>query len=153
LAHYLRLLDQANMLAGLEKYAGEVVRKRGSSPKFQVYNTAFLSAQSDYHFLEVKQDPTYWGQLVESAVGAYLLNQIIGTSIQLFYWRSGDKEVDFVLQKGNTVVALEVKTQGLAKTAAITAFVREFNPQKILQVGGQGLPLEQFFSMDIEAFF
>ncbi len=149
LAHYLRLLDQANMLAGLEKYAGEVVRKRGSSPKFQVYNTAFLSAQSDYHFIEAKQDPAYWGQLVESAVGAYLLNQIVGTSIQLFYWRRGDDEVDFILQKGNTIIALEVKTQGLAKTAAINAFAHEFHPQKILQIGGQGIPLERFFSMSI----
>ncbi len=40
LAHYLDLLAAAGMLVGLPKYAGQVVRSRGSSPKLTVLNTA-----------------------------------------------------------------------------------------------------------------
>ena len=46
LAHYLDLLAGAGMVTGLPKYAGQVVRQRGSSPKLQVLNTALMTAQS-----------------------------------------------------------------------------------------------------------
>jgi uncharacterized protein len=36
LSHYLELLDTAGLLAGVGKYAPDVVRQRSSSPKFQV---------------------------------------------------------------------------------------------------------------------
>ncbi|MCK9404480.1 MAG: AAA family ATPase [Chitinophagaceae bacterium] len=43
LSHYLNLLDTAGLLTGIEKYAGTILRKRASSPKFQVHNTALIS--------------------------------------------------------------------------------------------------------------
>jgi predicted AAA+ superfamily ATPase len=46
LAHYLDLLGSAGLLSGLSKYAGATVRQRGSSPKFQAYNNALMTAQS-----------------------------------------------------------------------------------------------------------
>lgn len=46
LAHYLELLAGAGMLCGLQKYAGDAARSRGSSPKLQVLNTALMSALS-----------------------------------------------------------------------------------------------------------
>lgn len=45
LSHYLDLLDTAGLLAGIEIYAADIIRKRASSPKFQVHNTALISAQ------------------------------------------------------------------------------------------------------------
>lgn len=38
LSHYLTLLHTAGLLSGLEKFAHTAIRKRGSSPKFQVNN-------------------------------------------------------------------------------------------------------------------
>ncbi len=153
LSHYLRLLNQVNMLCGLEKYAGQEVRKRGSSPKFQVYNNTLLSVQNNYSFSEVTQNPAYWRQWVESAVGAYLVNQAIGKSIQVYYWREGNAEVDFVLQKGDKVVALDVKSNVTEKISAMTTFNQAFKPYKLLQIGGQGMPLEIFFTTTIEDLF
>jgi predicted AAA+ superfamily ATPase len=43
LAHYLELLAGAGMVCGLPKYAGDVARSRGSSPKLQVLNTALMT--------------------------------------------------------------------------------------------------------------
>ncbi len=62
------------MVCGLQKYAGEAVRQRGSSPKLQVFNTTLMTAQSGYSSKEAKADREYWGHLVESAVGAYMFN-------------------------------------------------------------------------------
>ncbi len=74
LAHYLDLLGGAGLLAGLQKYAGQRVRQRASSPKLQVYNNALMTAQSDPSFEEARAEPEPWGRLVESAVGAWLVN-------------------------------------------------------------------------------
>ncbi len=44
LAHYLDLLAGVGMLVGLQTYSNAPVRRRGSSPKLQVYNTALMTA-------------------------------------------------------------------------------------------------------------
>ena len=108
LAHYLDLLAGAGMVCGLQKFAGDAARQRGSSPKLQVYNTALLSATAGLSFDEARADHEFWGQLVESAVGAHLANAAAAGGIRLFYWRDGDRQVDFVVQQGRRTVAIEV---------------------------------------------
>lgn len=43
LAHYLDLLAGAGMVCGLPKYASDTARSRGSSPNWQVLNTALMT--------------------------------------------------------------------------------------------------------------
>lgn len=147
LAHYLELLQGAGMLAGLSKYSSGQVRQRGSSPKFQVLNTALMSAQDHRSMAEARQDGDYWGRLVESCIGAHLFNTSFGTNISVTYWRERNHEVDFVLQEGKTVVAVEVKSGGRREMLpGMDAFARLFKPKRQLLVGGQGIPLEEFVS-------
>lgn len=110
LAHYLDLLSQAGMVTGLQKYSGSAVRKRSSSPKLQVLNTALMSAVSGLAPAEAVADPTHCGRLVESTVGAHLANAAATGECELLYWRDGNYEVDFVLRVGRTTVAIEVKS-------------------------------------------
>jgi predicted AAA+ superfamily ATPase len=147
LAHYLELLQGAGMLAGLSKFSGGQVRQRGSSPKLQVLNTALMSAQDHRSIKEARQDGDYWGRLVESCIGAHLVNSSFGTNISVTYWRERSHEVDFVLQQGKTTVALEVKSGARRESLpGMDAFVRLFKPHRQLLVGGQGIPLEEFLS-------
>jgi len=145
LAHYLELLTGAGMLTGLQKFAAHQVRERASSPKLQVLNTALLSAPSRLTFEEARKDREYWGRLTESAVGAHLINSAAGTGVELFYWRERNREVDFVLRAGKTVVAIEVKS-GARKEGlpGMDAFDRTFQPQRKLLAGSDGIPLEKF---------
>ena len=86
LARYLDLLSNAGLIAGLPKYAAKPHRQRSSSPKLNVLNTALMAVASGYTFEEAKADRSYWGRLVESAVGAHLINT--GTpEHRLYYWR------------------------------------------------------------------
>ncbi|MCX5838163.1 MAG: ATP-binding protein [Deltaproteobacteria bacterium] len=144
LAHYLELLTGAGMLTGLQKFAAHQVRERSSSPKLQVLNTALISAQSRLTFDEARKDREFWGRLVESAVGAHLINSAAGTGVELFYWRERGREVDFILRSGKTVVAIEVKSgshkEGLP---GMDAFDKIFKPKRKLLVGGDGIPLEK----------
>jgi predicted AAA+ superfamily ATPase len=145
LAHYLELLQGAGMLAGLAKYSHGQARRRGASPKLQVLNTALMSAQDDRSFAEARKDGDHWGRLVESAVGAHLLNSSFGTNISVTYWRERNHEVDFVLQRGKAVVAIEVKSGGRRESLpGMEAFARQFKPKRQLLVGGQGIALEEF---------
>lgn len=154
LAHYLDLLNGAGLLTGLQKFANQGARRRGSSPKFAVYNTALFSAQSGKSFAEAMADKVFLGRLVESAVGAHLLNSIRGTRIELFYWREGSKEVDFVLRQGDKLIAIEVTNgQKSVSQSAIDPFVDQFQPNRILLVGDQGIPLKTFLTTPPESLF
>jgi predicted AAA+ superfamily ATPase len=147
LAHYLELLTGAGMLTGLPKFAGQKVRQRASSPKFQALNTALISAQIGRTFAQVRQDHDLWGRLVESAIGAHLLNSTQDARIDIFYWRERDKEVDFVLAAGEQLTALEVKSSGhKERLPGLEAFAKSFNVQRKLLIGGRGIPLDEFLS-------
>src|SRR5277367_1592848 len=147
LAHYLELLQGAGMLAGVAKHAHGQIRQRGSSPKLQVLNTALMTAQDQRSLVEARQDGDSWGRLVESCIGAHLMNSSFGTNIGVTYWRERNHEVDFVLQQGKTTVAIEVKS-GARREAlpGMEAFAKLFKAKLQLLVGGQGIPLEEFLS-------
>ena len=151
LAHYLELLGGAGMLTGLQKYAGNTVRQRGSSPKLQVMNTALMTAQSGLSPDEARVDSEFRGRLVESAVGAHLANAAAGGACELFYWREQSREVDFVVRAGRTVVAIEVKS-GRAPNAfpGLAAFSEAFKPRRTLLVGGDGISLEEFLTRPVD---
>lgn len=151
LAHYLELLAGAGLVVGLQKYAGEEVRQRASSPKLQVLNTALMTAASGLAFAQTRDDPERWGRLVESAVGAHLVNSAAGTGIEVMYWRDRGKEVDFVLNHAGRAAAIEVKT-GRKREAlpGMDAFAATFAPKRLVLVGEGGVPFEEFFGRPAE---
>ncbi len=151
LAHYLELLAGAGMLCGIPKYAGQQVRQRGSSPKLQVMDMALMSALSGQGFKAVRSDPELWGRWIESAVGVHLVNSSIEYGFELFYWRDRAREVDFIVRHQGRLLAIEVKSHK-RQTAlpGMDAFVNAFHPDKIMLIGGGGLDVELFLSMDVK---
>jgi predicted AAA+ superfamily ATPase len=147
LSHYLELLDTAGLLAGLEKYAGDLLRKRSSSPKFQVHNTALISAQRPETFAQIRTQSEEWGRMVESAIGAHLVNHSLTQGFTLCYWRERNEEVDFVLEYKGKIIALEVKTTAARSTAGMHSFEKQWNPEKVLLVGSSGIPWQEFLRL------
>ena len=151
LAHYLDLLAASGMLTGLQKYGNAPVRRRNSSPKFQVFNTALISALSGLNLPRARQDHELWGRLVESAVGAHLVNGTVGEDCEVFYWRERSREVDFVVRSGRLLTAIEVKSgRSTGSLAGMTAFSEAFHPDRKLLVGGDGIAVEDFLSQPVE---
>ena len=153
LANYLKLLSDCGLLGGLEKYAGSVIRQRSSSPKFQVYNNALLTSQDDETYSTAIVNPKLWGRLVESSVGAHLLNHAISERYNLRYWREGNNEVDFILEKGDKVIGLEVKSGTSADNEGMGIFNEKFHPDKMLLVGTGGIPYEDFLKINPKELF
>lgn len=144
LHHQLTLLSHAGLLSGLLKYAGQVVRQRQSPPKFIVHNTALMSAMGTYGFNEAQLDRSYWGRLVESAVGAHLINTADGDT-RLYYWRDGDFEVDFVIERRGLLAAVEVKSRHEGEGHhGLAEFKRRYPQARTVLVSDDGVPLGEF---------
>jgi len=120
-----------------------------SEPSFQVLNTPLLTASTELDPGEHLLDLELQGCLVESAVGAHLLNTSAGTGIEVFYWREGDREVDFVLRKGRSVALIEVKSGRLrGGLPGMDAFEKVHGrARRRLLVGEGGIPLEEFLRL------
>ena len=153
LANYLKLLSDCGLLGGIEKYAGSVIRQRSSSPKFQVYNNALLTALDDETYSTAIVNPKLWGRLVESSVGAHLLNHSVSERYNLHYWRESHNEVDFILAKGDKVIGLEVKSGAGVANEGMALFNEKFRPDKMLLVGTGGIPYEDFLKMNPKELF
>ena len=157
LARYLEILDQCALLTALQKYANDEARKRGSVPKYQVYNNALLTAYKGRGFIADRTDTQIWGRWVESAVGAHLLSMADELDYKVYYWREPsrskdekDKEVDFIIVSGEEVTAIEVKSGRRGMNSGLPAFVETFRPKRSFVVGTGGVSLEDFLGCDVE---
>ena len=154
LVRYLDLLSQAGLLAGFPRYSGSSQQIRASTPKLNVLNTALATANSPYTFAEAQADRTFWGRLVESTVGAHILNTA-ASSIRAYYWRQSQLEVDFVLQRGPRIIAIEVKSgqQRQRRLAGMDAFSRKYKPHRAMLVGDGGTPVADFLTSPLDRWF
>ncbi len=147
LARYLELLSSAGLLTGFHRWSRSPQRRRASSPKLNVLNTALMTAGSGYSFEEAQADRTFWGRIVESAVGAHLTNTAT-LDMRVCYWRQNSLEVDFVLQRGARIGSFEVKSGNNASVLrGFHEFERLFSPDVSLLVGGEGVPLNEFLTV------
>ncbi len=146
-AHYLDLLSDAGIVTHLPKYSGSAVGRAQSHPKLNVLNTGLMTALSGYSLEQARADRTFWGRLVESAVGAHLHNTL-EVSMRLSYWRDDPFEVDFVLSQGPRVLGMEVKSSTRVRSLpGLTEFRKRFSRARTLLVGGRGgVPLNEFLA-------
>lgn len=149
LAHYQRLLESAWLIQGLPKWSGAAVRRRSSSPKWLPLNTGLVTALSNRPFDAWRRDPTAWGRLVEVAVGAHVVNQGLLHGMEVYYWRQGHYEVDFILRKGNALTAIEVKSGAMrANPPGLAEFARRYRARTLV-VGGSDLGLREFLETPV----
>ena len=91
---------------------------------------------------------------MESAVGTWLVNATSGTAVDVYYWATGNRELDFVLAKGAKAVAIEVKISSRrGSLSGAEAFAKELKTHRKLLVGGDGIPIEEFITTDVQNWF
>jgi predicted AAA+ superfamily ATPase len=151
LAHYLELLSRARILCGLEKYSPNILTMRKSSPRLMVYDTALMSYSYRQNRKLLLADPEKRGHLVESAVGAYLLARADTDSFDVYWWNSAKGEVDFVLRKGQSLTAIEVKSGRVRKTNGSLEFKAKY-PEALSMIVGGDVTLEEFLSGEVPLF-
>jgi predicted AAA+ superfamily ATPase len=122
LAHYLELLSGAFLVAGLQRYAGDEIRRRRSPPKLVVLNNALLAGSRASLPPDPQNNPAEWGRWLENACLAHAIN----SGQEVFYWREEPWEVDAMIKGSWGQWLVEVKSgdygladlRGLAQAAA-----------------------------------
>lgn len=138
--YYISLFEGAFLLKALEKYSEKTIKIKSSSPKILPLAPClyFLNIQDEYSSEEK-------GRVFELLVGS----QLIKTGHPLYYWREGNAEVDFILKKGRTIFAIEVKSGRKKSSKGLEEFKTRFKNVKSIFI-----TFENYFDFekDPEAF-
>ena len=79
---------------------------------------------------------------METAVGAHLLASAVGQEIHVSYWLDNRREVDFVLEKGGKLAAIEVKSVPARDgIPGVGLFLKRYPGSKAHLVGPGGMGL------------
>jgi len=105
-AHYLTMLQEAYLVAPLEKFATRPHRRRSAPPKLLTLNNALLSVMHPDGPPDPAKEPQRFGAWVENACLAFALNQ----GQRVTYWREEPLEIDAVFEGSWGHWAVEVKT-------------------------------------------
>ena len=121
--HYLELFEGAFLLRQLFKYSNKAVLSRSSSPKILPMAPALYSMNKD---VDLSQEEM--GRAFEIVVGC----ELVRLPGQLYYWRQGKYEVDFVYKFGKKLTAIEVKYGKNISAKGLEKFKEEFPSTKLL---------------------
>ncbi|HWU44737.1 MAG TPA: ATP-binding protein [Bdellovibrio sp.] len=111
--NYIHLYEGAFLLKALEKFSSKTLKTKSSSPKILPLAPCFYQLT-----LLDRYRPDERGRVFELLVGA----QLVRTGQELYYWREGNDEVDFVLKRGRNIWAIEVKSGDSRSKKGLGAF-------------------------------
>ncbi|MCC7309606.1 MAG: ATP-binding protein [Acidobacteria bacterium] len=125
--HYLKLYEGAFLIKHLEKFSNKKLLQRASAPKIVP-----LAPCLPYLQIRTEYKPGEKGRIFEALVGS----QLIRTGEEVFYWREGNNEVDYVLRYGRDIWAIEVKSGRKEKRSGLLEFQKR-NPNARLAIINQ----------------
>lgn len=149
--HYIELYEGAFLVRALGKYSvkpGLMLRnprrgmRKSSSPKILPLCPALCTVTEGP---DAARLPERRGRLLELAVGMELA-RLPG---ELFYWRDGNDEVDYVYRDAGKTFAVEVKSGRKKKAGGLSVFVDRFPRAYPVLVDFENFPA---FSKDPEKF-
>jgi predicted AAA+ superfamily ATPase len=120
--YYISLYEGAYLIKALEKFSNKNVLRKASSPKI-------ISLAPCLSYLSIRDSytPEERGRAFEALVGSQLLR----TGEEVYYWRDGKDEVDYVLKQGRNLWAIEVKSGSKMKKNGLEKFKKNFPKAKI----------------------
>jgi predicted AAA+ superfamily ATPase len=151
-AKYIGVLEQMYLLRRVDVWARNRLNRVVKTPKLQFIDSGLLAALLELSALEVQQDRTRFGHVLESFVYSELLKATTTAEgeYSLMYYRDADKvEVDLVIENAaGQLVGVEVKAsatvkpsdlRGLKKLASLAG--DQFKMGILLYDGDETLPL------------
>mgnify|MGYP001611828560 FL=1 len=131
LGRYINILETTNLFMKVKPYSKNISVRLIKSPRIFCIDTGLTASLAGYSASE-NIPATFMGALLESYV---LLNLIAMTSLlggEVFFFRTQggkEKEVDFVIEKENRLVAVEVKLSDTVSAGDINSllFLKDIN--------------------------
>jgi len=121
--YYLQLYEGAYLVKAIQKYSGRAIVTRSSSPKLIPLCGALIARR-------VFDSEEGYGRAFEAAVGACLVNH----ELEVFYWRDGNFEVDYVVPLSGQIFAIEVKSGRKKSSKGLGEFAKHFKSVKPVYV-------------------
>jgi uncharacterized protein len=115
--YYIRLYEGAFLIKTLEKFSTNKIKKRSSAPKIIPLCPAFIFLQDLGEYNAQTR-----GHVFECLVAQTLLR----LDYELYYWREGSHEVDFILKFGKRIWAIEVKSGRRKNLSGLDSFLKKF---------------------------
>ena len=151
-ARYVGVFEQMYLLRRIDVWASNRLKRVAKTSKLQFLDSGLLAALLDLGVVEVQQDRTRFGHVLETFVFAELLKHTTTADgdYRLMYYRDADKfEVDIVIENAaGQLVGVEVKAaatvregdlRGLKKLAGLAG--SQFKMGVLLYDGAETLPL------------
>jgi len=104
--YYLSVLEDAFLVAAIEKYSARALRRRAAPPKLVVLNNALMAALDPQGPPDRAPAPERYGSWVKNACLAHAWN----AGQRVSYWREEPLEVDAVVEGSWGCWAIEVQT-------------------------------------------
>ena len=127
LRNYIQILQKTFIGFEAKPFFKNKRKELTKTPKFYFFDNGFRNiAVND--FREINQRTDY-GELNEN----FVASEIIKKDIEIRYWRTKAKaEVDFVIEKSNTIIPIEVKSNITEPkiTRSFRNFIAEYNPRQ-----------------------
>jgi hypothetical protein len=150
LTHYAELLKTSGLMCTLNKFSNRELVKRMSVPKLQVLNNAFIDIGEGDLKKIIQTNSELKGRIIESAVGGYLANRMLSGEIDLYYWREGNDEVDFVVKKEGRMFLIEVKSgRTRMSQKGLDNALKKYPKASAIIIGNSNKELEKFFLGEI----
>ncbi|MDN3505651.1 MAG: ATP-binding protein [Simkaniaceae bacterium] len=111
-SRYIRLLEVLFFIFLVPSWHSNRGKRIVKAPKLHLCDTAILTQLLNASPKQLQNDPSLCGKILETFIFNELQKQQSwsSTKFNIFHFRDGDKEVDFVLEKSDgTIIGIEVK--------------------------------------------
>lgn len=145
----LRWLQEAGLIDKINRLAQPVIPLAAYEDRrsFKIYlaDTGILRKMAQIPASAVLLDADVFGEFKGRLVENYVQQQLIAMSIKpIYYWTSGNtSEVDFVIQHGELVVPVEVKSGLNVRSRSMRVYREKYNPPAAIRFSMQNLRLDK----------
>jgi len=131
---YIKYLTKGYLMDILYKEHRTIVKRGRILKKAYATSPNFTSSINGYSFSNFDQAPEAFGKIMEGAVFDLIKSRYGNNIIEkanVFFWRNGKKEIDFIVSKGKERVPVEVKFSNNISLKELKPIVEYLTDKKI----------------------
>jgi len=131
---YIRYLTKGYLVDILYKEHRTIIKRGRILKKAYATSPNFISSINGYVFSSFDQIPEAFGKIIEGTVLGLIKSRYGNNSAgkeNVFFWRDGQKEIDFIISKGKAKIPVEVKFSNNLSLKELKPIIEYLSDKKI----------------------